>query len=90
LQQGRKTSHWMWFIFPQAAGLSTSNIGQHYAIHSIAEARGYLSHNVLGRRLIEAMHAVEDSGETDLVSLFGSQVDADKFKSCLTLFSQAE
>lgn len=89
LGQGKKTTHWMWYVFPQALGLSLSRLGAAYAIESVAEARSYLAHPVLGRRLKDATQAVLDCGKTDVHAIFGSP-DDEKFKSCLTLFSLAE
>jgi uncharacterized protein (DUF1810 family) len=88
LKAGRKQSHWMWFIFPQVAGLSGSYRGQLYAIQSLQEAREYLAHPVLGARLREccaAVMAVEGNTSHDI---FGSPDDV-KFRSSLTLFAQA-
>jgi uncharacterized protein (DUF1810 family) len=88
LRHGRKTSHWMWFVFPQIEGLGFSQMAQHYAIASLDEARAYLNHPVLGPRLkacVEAVNAIE--GRTAL-QIFG-HVDALKFRSSLTLFSAA-
>lgn len=87
LQKGRKTSHWMWYIFPQVSGLSTPKTGKLYAIESLAEASAYLTHKVLGARLVAATQAVLDCGEADLVKLFGTKVDADRFCSSVTLFA---
>lgn len=89
LGQGKKRTHWMWYVFPQALGLSPSRLGATYAIKSVAEARSYLAHPVLGRRLKDATQAVLDCGKTDVHSIFGSP-DDEKFKSCLTLFGLAE
>ena len=60
LRQGKKTSHWMWFIFPQLAGLGRSPTAQHYAIASLDEARAYLEHSTLGDRLRECVRTLED------------------------------
>jgi len=88
LKAGRKQTHWMWFIFPQIAGLGHSAMAQMYAIASLDEARAYLAHPVLGARLREccqAMMAVE--GKT-AHAIFGSSDDL-KFRSSLTLFAHA-
>ena len=88
LQAGRKQSHWMWFIFPQVAGLSGSYRGQLYAIQSLQEAQEYLAHPVLGARLrecCETVMAIEGKGAHDI---FDSPDDL-KFRSCLTLFTEA-
>lgn len=88
LRAGRKASHWMWFVFPQVAGLGRSAMAKMYAISSLAEARAYLDHPVLGPRLLEATRAVaEDTGST-AEEVFGS-IDATKLRSSMTLFARA-
>jgi uncharacterized protein (DUF1810 family) len=87
LQAGRKQSHWMWFIFPQIAGLSGSYRGQLYAIQSLEEAQEYLAHPVLGARLRECSQAVMAVEGNTAHQIFGSPDDL-KFRSCLTLFAQ--
>jgi uncharacterized protein (DUF1810 family) len=86
LRAGRKTSHWMWFVFPQLAGLGLSAMSQRYAIRSLAEAAAYLEHPVLGRRLVACAEAVTESTAAAATQIFGS-VDAQKLQSSLTLFS---
>src|SRR5215475_2754717 len=88
LRRGRKTSHWMWFVFPQIAGLGISAMSQRYAISSLDEARAYLEHPVLGPRLIECAKIVA-AQSTPAVGMFG-QVDAQKLRSSMTLFQRAE
>jgi uncharacterized protein (DUF1810 family) len=91
LRAGRKTCHWMWFIFPQAAGLGRSAMSERYAIRSDAEARAYLAHPVLGARLRECTALVEAAltkGAT-LERIFGG-VDAMKFRSSMELFRGRE
>jgi uncharacterized protein (DUF1810 family) len=88
LRGGRKRSHWMWFIFPQHAGLGRSPTAQHYGVASLEEARAYLEHPVLGPRLEAAVAAVQASPATDLHALFGSPDDL-KFCSSMTLFAIA-
>ena len=86
LSAGRKRSHWMWFVFPQVAGLGASSMSKRYAIGSTAEATAYLDHPLLGPRLlrcVEAMLAVEDRSAHDIL---GSPDDM-KFRSSLTLFA---
>lgn len=86
IRSGRKRSHWMWFVFPQIAGLGVSPSSRRYAIRSRAEAQAYLSHPVLGPRLracIEAVLALEGASALDI---FGSPDDA-KLRSCATLFA---
>jgi uncharacterized protein (DUF1810 family) len=89
LRRGRKTSHWMWFVFPQIAGLGRSATAQRYAIGSLAEARAYVAHPVLGPRLAECaaiVAAVPGAASAD--DIFGS-LDALKLRSCMTLFARA-
>jgi len=88
LRGGRKTSHWMWFVFPQIAGLGTSGMARRYAIASLDEARAYLGHPVLGSRLITATHAVNAVQGRDARAIFGSPDDL-KFRSSMTLFATA-
>lgn len=88
VRAGRKTSHWMWFVFPQIAGLGFSAMAQRFAIGSLAEARAYLAHPTLGARLREGVQAAMDSGEPSAERLFGG-IDAAKFRSSLTLFAAA-
>ncbi|WP_442681003.1 DUF1810 domain-containing protein [Sphingomonas sp. ASY06-1R] len=88
LQRGRKTSHWIWFIFPQIAGLGRSPTAQHYAIRSLDEARAYLRHPILGARLHECLHALDGLPEADAERVFGA-LDAMKVRSSLTLFRAA-
>jgi uncharacterized protein (DUF1810 family) len=88
LQAGRKHSHWMWFVFPQVAGLGSSPMAQHYAISGLAEARAYLAHPVLGRRLVECARALTGLETADAEQVFGP-VDAQKLRSSMTLFTHA-
>jgi uncharacterized protein (DUF1810 family) len=88
LRAGLKRSHWMWFVFPQLAGLGSSPTAQAYAIHSLEEARAYLAHPVLGRRLVECVHAVNAVDERSAGDIFGYP-DELKFRSSLTLFLMA-
>jgi uncharacterized protein (DUF1810 family) len=88
LRAGRKTSHWMWFVFPQIAGLGTSPTSRRYAISSLEEARHYLAHPVLGPRLEEVIRALLHLQGRTASDIFGS-VDAMKLRSSLTLFAQA-
>jgi uncharacterized protein (DUF1810 family) len=88
LKAGRKQSHWMWFIFPQVAGLSGSYRGQLYAIQSLQEAQEYLAHPVLGARLRECCEAVMAVEGKTAHDIFGSPDDM-KFRSSLTLFDLA-
>ena len=86
LRAGRKRSHWMWFIFPQIIGLGRSAISQRYAIRSVAEARAYLAHPVLGQRLLECVTILLEGVEKSAFRIFG-QPDTMKFQSSLTLFA---
>jgi uncharacterized protein (DUF1810 family) len=85
LEDGRKRSHWMWFVFPQLAALGRSETARFYGISSAAEARAYLGHPVLGGRLRECTEAVLRHRGTSANTIFGS-VDAMKFRSSMTLF----
>jgi len=85
LRAGRKRSHWMWFVFPQVAGLGHSEMARRYAIGSAAEARAFLAHPVLGARLLECTEAVLAKRRRDIESILGD-VDATKFRSSMTLF----
>ena len=88
LRQGRKTSHWMWFVFPQIAGLGFSPMAHLYAIASLDEARAYLGHPVLGPRLRECVEAVNRVAGRSALEVLG-QPDDLKFRSSLTLFAHA-
>ena len=86
LRAGHKTSHWMWFVFPQIAGLGFSSTTQFYAIKSIDEARAYLQHPILGPRLIECCEALLSVQGRSAHDIFGSPDDM-KLKSSMTLFA---
>ena len=88
LRAGRKTSHWMWFIFPQIAGLGYSPTARTYAITSLAEARAYLAHPVLGPRLTESAAILAGLADRTAEQIFG-EVDALKLCSSMTLFMRA-
>jgi uncharacterized protein (DUF1810 family) len=88
LHDGRKASHWMWFVFPQLRGLGHSPMAQRYALASLAEARAYLAHPLLGERLRECTRLVLRNGGNDAHAVFGSPDDF-KFRSCMTLFRAA-
>jgi uncharacterized protein (DUF1810 family) len=88
IRAGQKRSHWMWFVFPQIAGLGRSPMAQRYAISSLEEARAYLAHPVLGERLRECVVALLELPERDAEAIFGP-VDAMKLRSSLTLFARA-
>ena len=88
LGAGRKRSHWMWFIFPQMKGLGASAMSQHYGIGSLAEARAYLAHPVLGDRLAHVTRLMMGHQGRMLPDILGS-TDAMKFRSSMTLFASA-
>lgn len=89
LRFGLKRSHWMWFIFPQMAGLGFSAMSRRYAIASLAEARAYLCHPVLGPRLVECTDLVNAVQGRSAHAIFGSP-DHMKFRSSMTLFRRAD
>ena len=89
LRAGAKVSHWMWFVFPQVAGLGMSAMSREYAISSVAEARAYLAHPVLGPRLRECARVVAGTEGRSAERIFGP-VDAMKLRSSMTLFAAAE
>jgi len=89
LRAGRKLCHWMWFIFPQIAGLGRSSMSKRYAICSMGEADAYLRHPLLGPRLVECARILTKlSGPTTAAEIFGP-VDAQKLRSSMTLFASA-
>ena len=88
LRSGRKASHWMWFVFPQLAGLGRSATALHYGISSAEEARSYLDHPLLGPRLIECTQTVLAHRGRPAEAIFGP-IDAMKFRSSMTLFEAA-
>ena len=88
LRRGTKTSHWMWFVFPQIAGLGQSATSRRYAISSLDEARAYLEHPVLGPRMLECAGAVSATQGRSAAQIFGA-VDARKLRSSMTLFLRA-
>jgi uncharacterized protein (DUF1810 family) len=89
LRQGAKVSHWMWFVFPQLAGLGHSATARHFAISSVAEARAYLAHPVLGPRLAECAGVVAGLTDRTAEQIFGG-IDALKLRSSMTLFRLAD
>jgi len=88
LRRGRKTGHWMWFVFPQIAGLGHSPMSQKFSLSSLEEAKAYLQHPVLGPRLIECTEVVAESSGRTAELIFGA-VDAQKLQSSMTLFTRA-
>ncbi|CAN5864228.1 DUF1810 domain-containing protein [soil metagenome] len=89
IRRGAKRSHWMWFIFPQLAGLGRSRTAEFFSIRSIEEARAFLAHPLLGTRYFECVAALQDLASSDPVAVFG-RVDAMKLRSSLTLFEAFE
>jgi len=85
IRRGAKRSQWIWFIFPQLAGLGRSSTARHFGIRSIEEARAYLDHPVLGPRYFGCVAALQDLSISNPVTVFG-EVDAMKLRSSLTLF----
>src|SRR3954452_4165201 len=88
IKAGRKRSHWMWYIFPQVEGLGFSSMSRRYSIKSLDEARAYLDHPVLGRRLVECAEAALGVEGRSAYEIFGSPDDM-KLRSSVTLFSRA-
>ncbi|MBS0505753.1 MAG: DUF1810 domain-containing protein [Proteobacteria bacterium] len=88
LKAGRKRTHWIWFIFPQLQGLGFSAMSQAYAISGLDEARAYLDHPVLGARLLECVQAMLAHAGLPAAGILG-EIDAVKWRSCLTLFAAA-
>ena len=88
VRRGRKTSHWMWYIFPQIAGLGQSSTARYYSIRDLEEAREYYAHPVLGQRLREISGVLLDLRGSDPVAVFGG-IDSMKLKSSMTLFAMA-
>ncbi len=88
LRQGHKVGHWMWFVFPQIAGLGGSETALKYAVSSLEEAKEYLAHPVLGPRLIECAALVATLQGFTAREIFG-EVDAQKLRSSMTLFQKA-
>ena len=89
LRRGAKTGHWIWFVFPQLVGLGHSPMAAHYGIASLAEARAYLAHPVLGPRLVECCRALLDLTGVSAEEVLGG-IDAMKVRSSMTLFAIAD
>ena len=89
LRAGRKRSHWMWFIFPQLAGLGRSATARHYGIVSLEHARAYLAHPILGPRLLECTALAIAARAPSAMELMGTPDDL-KLRSCMSLFAQAD
>jgi len=88
LRRGRKTGHWIWYVFPQIAGLGQSQMSRRFAISSLAEASAYLRHPVLGPRLTECARIVAQTEDRSAEQMFG-RLDAQKLRSSMTLFLRA-
>ncbi len=88
LRNGRKQSHWMWFVFPQIAGLGRSEMAREFAISGLPEARAYLAHPILGPRLLTSARVLTELVGTDAEAVFGP-VDALKLRSSMTLFARS-
>lgn len=88
IRRGAKRTHWMWYIYPQVAGLGTSEMARLYAVSSLDEARAYLAHPILGERLRECTTALQVLTTAKAGAVFG-EVDTMKLRSSLTLFAQA-
>lgn len=88
LEAGRKQSHWMWFVFPQLAALGRSATAKFYGIETLADAREYVRHPVLGARLVEVTEIVLGHGNMSARGIFGTPDDL-KFRSSMTLFAEA-
>ena len=86
IQHGRKLSHWIWYIFPQLKGLGLSQRSEYYGIEDINEAKSYLTHPILGTRLVEITESLLKLNENDPLKVMGSPDDI-KLKSCMTLFA---
>lgn len=88
LRSGRKTTHWIWYIFPQLKGLGQSAMSEHYGISGVEEAQAYLAHPLLGPRLMDCIELVLAARPSSAEAMFGTP-DHMKFHSCLTLFAEA-
>lgn len=88
LRDGRKRTHWIWFILPQLRGLGSSPMSQRYGLASLAEARAYLAHPVFGPRLRECVATIAQHAADPIETILG-EIDALKYRSCLTLFAHA-
>jgi uncharacterized protein (DUF1810 family) len=89
LRAGRKRSHWIWFVLPQLRGLGSSQFADFYGIASLEEAKAYLSHPILGARLRDCVVAIGTHAGTGIDVILG-EIDAMKYRSCLTLFKQVD
>ena len=85
IKNGKKESHWIWYIFPQIKGLGKSATSKYYEISDLEEAKAYLNHELLGKRLLELSKLLLDINTNNIVDIFG-EIDSMKLKSCMTLF----
>lgn len=90
IKSGKKTTHWIWYIFPQIKGLGRSAMSQQFAVENLEEARQFLAHPYLGANLIEISKALLELESNDPIAVMGSHVDAVKLRSSMTLFSIAD
>jgi len=90
LKAGKKQTHWMWFIFPQTPKPNMSDLSKKFALTSKEEAKAYLEHRILGKRLIECTEAVLNHKDKTLEEIFGTALDVQKFKSSMLLFSHVD
>ena len=90
LRAGKKQSHWMWYIFPQTPKTGMGKMAKFYAIGSKEEAQAYHDHPLLGTRLVECTEAVLVHADRSLVEIFGNELDAMKFLSCMRLFRHVD
>ena len=90
LRRGRKTGHWMWWVFPQVAGLGASATSRAYSIADLSEATAYVRHDVLGPRLLECCRALLDLEEDVTAEQVLASIDAMKLRSSMTLFAHAD
>lgn len=88
IREGRKITHWIWYVFPQIDGISKGDIAKRYAIENLNRAKEFYAHPVLGRRLVEISSALLELDTDDPVSILG-HTDALKLRSCMTLFAEA-
>lgn len=86
MMDGQKRSHWIWYVFPQLKGFGHSYNSSYYGIDDVEEAKAYLKHPVLGKRLREITSVLLTHTDEDVVTLMGSYIDAIKLRSCMTLF----
>ena len=89
MRRGKKENHWIWYIFPQLRGLGRSEYSFTYGLGGLEEAKKYIEHPILGQRLIEITQAVMQHSDKTAAEIFSWDIDAKKFRSCMTLFREA-